>query len=132
MFVVLKIRFQDATQAGFIGQVLTVTDPLGNVTTNAYDAHGNLQSVTSPAPNGSTAASVTQFAYNPLGELTTITDPLNNVTTMAYTPAGLIYTITDAQNNVTTYGYDAKGNRTSVEDALGHTTNFTYDNVLAG
>lgn len=80
-----------------------------------------------PAPNSNTAASVTQFAYNSLGELTTITDPLGNVTTMTYTPAGLIATITDAQNNVTTYGYDAKGDRTSVTDALNHTTTFTYD-----
>jgi RHS repeat-associated protein len=108
-------------------EVLTVTDPLGNVTTNAYDANGNLTSVTSPAPNGSTAASVTHFAYNSLGELTTITDPLGHVTTMTYTAAGLIATITDAQSNVTTYAYDAKGNRTSVTDALNHATTFAYD-----
>ena len=36
-------------------EALTVTDPLGNTTTNAYDSKGNLLSVTSPAPNGSTA-----------------------------------------------------------------------------
>jgi YD repeat-containing protein len=30
------------------------------------------------------------FAYNSLGELTSITDPLNHVTTMTYTTAGLI------------------------------------------
>ena len=44
------------------GQVLTATDPLGHVTTNTYDSHGNLLSVTTPAPNSNTAASVTQFA----------------------------------------------------------------------
>jgi len=31
-------------------EVLAVTDPLGYVTTNVYDMHGNLTSVTSPAP----------------------------------------------------------------------------------
>jgi YD repeat-containing protein len=87
------------------GEPLTVTDPLGNVTTNAYDPNGNLLSVTTPAPNGSTPASVTQFAYNSLGEMTQITDPLGRLTKLAYTSAGLIYTITDAQNNVTTYAY---------------------------
>jgi len=91
-----------------------VTDPLGNVTTNAYDSHGNLTSVTSPAPGGGPSASVTHFAYNSLGELTSITDPLGHVTTMTYTTAGLVYTITDAQSNVTTYAYDSHGNRTSV------------------
>ena len=57
-------------------EVLTMTDPLGNTTTNTYDANGNLLSVTSPAPNGRTPASVTQFTYNTLGELTQILDPL--------------------------------------------------------
>jgi YD repeat-containing protein len=42
---------------------------------------GNLTSVTSPAPDSHTPASVTQFAYNILGELTQITDPLNHPTT---------------------------------------------------
>jgi len=111
------------------GEVLTVTDPLGHVTTNVYDAKGNLTSVTSPAPDGSTAASVTQFAYDSKGELTSITDPLNHVTTMTYSTAGLIATITDAQSNVTGYQYDSRGNRTRVTDALTHQTNFAYDSM---
>jgi RHS repeat-associated protein len=109
------------------GEPLTVTDPLGNITTNTYDAHGNLLTAATPAPNGDTAASVTQFAYNLLGELTQITDPLGRITKLAYTSAGLIYTITDAQNNVTTYGYDSNGNRTSVTDAMNNQTTFAYD-----
>jgi RHS repeat-associated protein len=110
-----------------LGEVQTVTDPLRFVTTNAYDANGNLLSVTTPAPGNGPAASVTRFAYNSLGEMTSITDPLNNTTTITYTTAGLINTITDAQSNVTTYGYDSQGNRTSVKDALNNQTNFTYD-----
>jgi len=62
-------------------EVLTMTDPLDNTTTNTYEPKGNLLSVTSPAPNGSTAASVTQFGYDTKGELTTITDP-NSVLTL--------------------------------------------------
>ena len=110
-----------------LGEPLTVTDPLGNVTTNAYDGHGNLTSVTQPRPNGGTNASVTQFGYNTLGQLVTITDPLSHVTTITYTPAGLIYTITDMQSHVTAYGYDAHGNRTSVLDAANQLTTFAYD-----
>jgi RHS repeat-associated protein len=116
------------------GEPLTVTDPLGNVTTNAYDANGNLLSVISPAPNGTTAASVTQFAYDTKGQLTTITDPLSHVTTLAYNATGLISSITDAQSNVTSYEYDQRGNRTAVVDALQNRTTFAYDlaNRLTG
>lgn len=99
------------------------------MTTNTYDANGNLLTVTTPAPNGSTAASVTTFTYDSTGkgELLTIKDPLNNVTTLTYYPTGLINTITDAQSNVTTYAYDPHGNRTSVKDANNQTTTFAYD-----
>jgi RHS repeat-associated protein len=112
------------------GEVLTMTDPLGNVTTNTYDSHGNLLSVTTPQPNGNTAASVTQFQYTPNGELTQITDPNGNVTKLTYTSAGLIASITDAQNNITTYQYDSKGDRTAIIDPLNgpnYPTTFTYD-----
>src|SRR5204863_8082639 len=95
-----------------------MTDPLGNVTTNAYDSKGNLTSVTSPAPNASTPASVTHFTYNNLGELTQVLDSLSNPTNITYTSAGLIATITDAQNHTTTYQSDARGNRTAVIDPI--------------
>ena len=106
---------------------LTSTDPIGNVTNNSYDGHGNLLSVTSPPPSSSTSGSTTQFAYDAKGELTQITDPLGNVTKLTYYPTGLINTITDAQQNVTTYVYDAHGNRTSVTDAMNKLTTFAYD-----
>jgi YD repeat-containing protein len=41
--------------------VVTMTDPLGNVTTNTYDSHGNLLTVTAPQPNNNTSPSLTQF-----------------------------------------------------------------------
>jgi len=119
------------------GEVLTATDPLGNVTTNTYDTNGNLVTVTSPAPNGSTPASVTHFGYDTKGELTSITDPLSNPMVLTYTTTGLIASITDAQNHTTSYQYDARGNRTAVIDPINgaaHPTTFAYDimNRLTG
>jgi YD repeat-containing protein len=46
------------------GEVLTMTDPIGHVTTNAYDTHGNLVSVTSPAPNNSTGRVARALIWN--------------------------------------------------------------------
>ena len=109
------------------GEVLTMTDPMNFVTTNTYDANGNLLSVTKPAPGNGASASVTRFAYDSKGELTRITDPLGNQTNIAYFPTGMIQTVTDAQSNVTTYAYDSQGNRTSVTDANSKQTTFTYD-----
>jgi RHS repeat-associated protein len=115
------------TYNGF-NEVLTAKDPLGNTTTNAYDAKGNLTSITTPSPDGgTTAASKMQFAYDTKGEMTQVTDPLNNSTVSTYYSTGLVNTIKDVQRNLTTFSYDARGNRTSVKDALNNITSFTYD-----
>jgi RHS repeat-associated protein len=108
-------------------EVLTATDPLGNVTTNVYDANGNLLSTSTPPPSGSGSGLTTTFQYNALGELTQVTDPKGNATHLAYTPAGLVASITDAQSNTTTFTYDGRGNRLTSVDALNNTTSYTYD-----
>lgn len=91
------------TYNGF-GQLLTVTDGLGKtVTTNAYDAQGNLKSTM---------------------------DALGHATTFAYNPDGSLKIKTDAKSNPTGYAYDsngAPGNLTQVTDASGHATMFAYD-----
>ena len=73
--------------------------------------------MTSPKPDAPTAASVTQFAYDHKGQLTTIIDPLGHIATLAYYSTGLIHTITDAQSSITSFEYDLHGNRTAVVDA---------------
>jgi RHS repeat-associated protein len=113
-------------------EVLTATDPLGNVTTNTYDAKGNLLTTTTPSPDGVHPGSKTTFTYDTGGKglLTQIVDPLNNSTTIAYTAVGLIDNISDANGKVTKYTYDARGNRLSVAQdytGLDLVTSFTYD-----
>ena len=84
------------------GEVLTATDPFSHQTTNVYDAHGNLLTVTTPPPGGSTPASVTTFTYNTNATLKTIKDPLGHITTLTYFSTGLINTIKDANSQTTT------------------------------
>jgi YD repeat-containing protein len=66
------------------GKLATVTDPLGMVTTNAYDsASENLLSTIVDSASGHLALT-TQFAYDADGNVTQTTDPRGNVTVSTY------------------------------------------------
>lgn len=120
------------------GDLQSVTDPLGNTTTNVWggDSLFKLLSTTQPAPDSSTAASKTNFDHYSNGLLKTVTDPLGHATQMAYTPEGYLSTITDANGSLTQYDYDSRGNRTGIttpsgrtafdHDARGRVTKVTY------
>jgi RHS repeat-associated protein len=81
------------------GDVLTVTDPLGGVTTTTYDANRNVTSVQNP--NGNT----TSYAYDAADRLVETTNP---------------------DDTTASFGYDANGNRVSATDGEGNTTTYTY------
>jgi RHS repeat-associated protein len=126
------------------GQVLTITDQEGMVTTFVYDASDEtLTSVTRDSGGGRLNLQ-TQFAYNDAGDVTTITDPRGNATTFSYDDMRRLKQITPPSPfaaNVTKYTYDKNGNRTKVEryagtvmsTAVWQTVNATYtvDNLLA-
>ncbi|MGT2461152.1 RHS repeat-associated core domain-containing protein [Sinomonas atrocyanea] len=129
-----------------------VTDPLGHITTAAYDAHGNKTSSTDANSH------TTSWTYNALNETTTSTDALGVTTTYTYDSSGnplsrstpltgtnqtatttLAYGdnnhpgdvtgVTDPDGRTTTIAYDAAGNRTSITDPLGNTTSYTFDAI---
>ena len=120
----------DGTQLTFVydgsNRVYTITDALNNVTqftydtvnlktsvlaggqttVYAYNASGQLLSVTAPAVNG--VSPVTQYAYNASGEVVTATDADGRITSMAYDAAGNQVSVLDGAGNLTTRVYDAK------------------------
>jgi RHS repeat-associated protein len=127
-----------------VGQPLTTTDPLGNVTTFTYDAHGNLASITDPLGHTTTrtydAASrlltqtdprgkVTRFGYDALNRLTRLVDPMQGVTLFTYDGNGNLLTVTDARGSVTTHEYDTMDRLATRTDPLNRTETFTYDPV---
>jgi YD repeat-containing protein len=70
-----------------VGNVVTDTDLLGNVTHYTYDARNRLTSTVLPqvlAPNGTMQSPVYGYAYNAAGDLVAETDPLGNVTAYGY------------------------------------------------
>jgi RHS repeat-associated protein len=114
----------------FEHRLLTTTDPLNNVTTRTYDDVGNLQTITRP-DNG-----VTTFAYDAMHRATQKTNPMNQVTTFGYDAAGKLSSLTDAKSQQYTFGYDLLDRRTGMTypdtshedwefDAAGNLVTFT-------
>jgi YD repeat-containing protein len=111
------------------GQGLTATDPNGRTTTTVYYAandpdlgkRGNVQTITNPLGH------VTTFgAYDGNGRPTAITDPNGVVTTLTYHPRGWLTARTVA-GETTVYDYDGVGQLTKVTQPDGSYVQYTYD-----
>lgn len=103
------------------GQVQTVTDALtpANTTTLTYD-HGDLASVTDPL--GRTSPLYTDAIGRPIR----VADPLGNTWKSVWDPLDGVHQATDPNGASTMISYDQDGNVSNVVDALSHTTAYTY------
>ncbi|MBY0236315.1 MAG: hypothetical protein K2W93_15145 [Burkholderiaceae bacterium] len=132
------------------GQVLSVTDPLGNVTRYSYysdttssHTQGDLRSVTNPL------GQVIQFSlYNASGQALQMVDPngvatdyqydsrqrLTLVTTAGastaydYWPTGLLKQVTQPDASFVSYAYDDARRLIAISDGLGNRIDYTLDN----
>ncbi len=89
----------------------STVDPLGNTTTNAYDANGNLLSITDPS------GQVTSLAYDGAGNPTSMSFG-GGTTAYEYDTLGHVIRQTDALGHATTYTYDANGNQLTATTTL--------------
>jgi YD repeat-containing protein len=69
----------------------------------------------------------TRYAYDTLGNLTTVTDAAGNMTTMTYNVLGRKTAMTDPDMGQWYYFYDDGGNLIAQVDAKKQATNFYYD-----
>jgi RHS repeat-associated protein len=103
------------------GQVLTATDPDGNVTCTTYDAKGDVATMTDALGH------VTRFtSYDGAGRLLGMTDPNGLVTTFTYDPRGRMLT-RDAGGETTSFTYDAAGNLVRMTRPDGSFLTYVYD-----
>ncbi len=93
-----------------LGRLTRATDHKGNVVQYAYDAVGNQTSLT--YPDGGVATRT----YDALGNLLTVTDPEKGVYSYEYDDAGNITRLTYPNGWIEDYTYDAEGNLTKVVD----------------
>ena len=107
------------------GLLDTHRDALGRVTDYDYDLRGRVISIVSA--KGTADETTVLFGYDPIGNVTSITDPKGNVTQFGYDSMRRVTSETDALGGITIYTYDKKGNVTSVMDAKSRTTLFDFD-----
>ncbi|MFO1114448.1 MAG: RHS repeat-associated core domain-containing protein [Beijerinckiaceae bacterium] len=127
----LPPRTASFTYDPFFNKTTSITDPMGLVTTMAYDsATGNLLSIV--ADNGSALHfnATSSFRYDAYGHVISAKDPVGIATTFAYdASSNLVTRVAGAGsvNAITRFGYDAVGNVVSRTDPNGNTTTLAYD-----
>ena len=102
------------------GNLLTTTDALGNATSYAW-SDGLLMSETDPDGDK------TNYQYNGDDQLVNETDPDGGITTYAYNAAGDLVSTTDPDDHTTSYVYNDDDELTSETDPDGGTTSTIYD-----
>ena len=112
------------------GDKTSSTDPLGNETTDTYNADG--WRLTQVAPKGNVSGChcagqyTTTYSYRADGLQTAVTNPLGYTSTSQYDADGDLVMSTDADGNVTTYTFDAADEQVQVTAADGSTTATSY------
>lgn len=96
-----------------------------------YNAAGRLLTTTGPDPDGAgpLSAPVTTNHYDADGNLDWTKDPNQHQTSYTYDAGGRILTVTAPDNGLTTYTYDGDGNLQTRKDDNNHTTTYAYDNA---
>lgn len=92
------------------GRLLRQTDPNGVRTNYAYDLRGRVLSMTVTPPTGTPR--VTQYTYDAAGKVTSIAFPDGMILSYTYDAAEKLRQVLDNVGDKITYDYDARGNRT--------------------
>ncbi len=118
---VTTYTYYSCTTGGACGQLHTVTNALGHVTTfNSFDANGRPLVITDP--NGV----ATTLTYHPRGWLSSSTID-GKTTSYLYDGAGQLKKVTLPDNSYVSYSYDAAHRLTDITDLEGNRMHYILD-----
>jgi len=100
-----------------------VTHALGHARTLTYELDANGNRATATDQLGRT----THFAYDVMGELSGVTNPLTHSWAYTYDPNYNLESVTNPRGATTSYTYSAADRLEATTDALGHEWTFTHD-----
>jgi RHS repeat-associated protein len=134
----VTVRPQVLTGYDAFGDVTSMQDPLGQLSTTGYDRLGRPVRSTAPSyrpPGAGTSITPTRTAtYDPAGNLITSVDPRGNTTRYSYNRLGRLISIdapaaSDSDRAVTRYSYLHTGALLSSIGPTGAITQYTYDDL---
>jgi RHS repeat-associated protein len=105
----------------------TATDEHGHPTTSHFDAYGRRVQTIQTLGLGDTLH--TYHAYDDLGRLVGITDPIGIQWSWTFDSLGRMTARTDPDSGSWSFGYDDAGRLEEQNDAKGQQTEFTYDSA---
>ena len=132
----------DTSTYDTVGDLATVTDPLGHKTLFGWDTTRGW-ATSQVSPNGYAAGTATSctppavgcttYAHDAYGHVTQTTDPLGHTTKASYDADGNKTSSTDGDNNTTTYTFDAADEATQQTrpDSSVLKTSFNADGTIA-
>ncbi|MDB5917784.1 MAG: hypothetical protein JWR40_2018 [Massilia sp.] len=109
------------------GNLTSVTDPLGRVTSQVFDSFDRVLTRTLPAPGPGAAAPVIGFGYSQQDQLLSVTDPRKLSTRYTVDGFGQRTAVISPDTGTTTSQFDGAGNPDFSMDASGRKTTYRFD-----